>query len=145
MVCILPVTKGLGLGRTFHNSFIFFPNLMPLQICDWHKCQNGNNVNNNNNNDNNKFLERMWKCLPQRPRALSHESWPLEYWYRGFETNSRHGRVCVFLCCAVLCGYRPCDVPISRPGGPTKCLKNIPKSIRKFFQKMPRLKVGYNA
>jgi hypothetical protein len=43
---------------------------------------------------------------------------------RGFESRLRHGCLSlVFLCCVVLCRYRPCDVLITRPGSPTVCRK----------------------
>jgi hypothetical protein len=65
--------------------------------------------------------DSSWSCrwLPVFQRNVSP---PFSGW-----TNFtvQYEFVCVFLCCVVLCRWRPCDVLITRPRRPAKCLKSM--------------------
>jgi hypothetical protein len=65
-------------------------------------------------------------CMPVTVAVWS-EAWVLAGWLLGSGVRiplKAWMFVRIFLCCVVLCTYRPCDGLITRPGNPTICLNS---------------------
>jgi hypothetical protein len=66
--------------------------------------------------------------ITANPVVVRSEAWALSAITldRGFEIRLGRGYLSlVFLCCVVLCMYRPCEELITRPGSPTVWSKKL--------------------
>jgi hypothetical protein len=82
------------------------------------------------------FIDLYCKYLPVTV-AVRSEAWVLAGWLVGSWVRSplkARMFVRVFLCCVVLCRYRPCDWLITRPRSSTICLN----SSRNLYVRRPR-------
>jgi hypothetical protein len=97
-ICILRVYgSNLGMGYRLSSKFLFL--LSP---------------------SNRNF--RTLNLYSADPVAIRSKAWLVNArkMYRGFLSRFRHGRLfLVYLCCVVVCVYRPCEGLITRPGSPT--------------------------